>query len=125
MADTLVRSYRLAPRARRLSLGVVAAASVACTHHVRLSSPDTDPGPRYVCREGGECRPADTDVPSDDNPSNTTAITLPRECAGKVHQILIIDAGSSEPEVRVTCAPAEEPAGTMGEPEARLHPGGR
>ena len=110
------------PRTRGLLLGVLAAGSLACTHHVRLTSPDTDPGARYVCSESGECRPADNDVPEDDNPSGTTPITLPRQCGGKIHQILIVDAGSSKPEVRVTCAPAEEPAGTMGEPEARLSP---
>lgn len=107
----------------RITLGLVAVGSLACAHHVRLTSPDTDPGARYVCSNSGECRPQSSDVPADDNPSGTTAITLPRECAGRIHQISIIDAGAAEPEVRVTCAPAEEPVGTMGEPEARLSPG--
>jgi hypothetical protein len=113
------------PERLALVLGVVTAGSLACTHHVRLTSPDTDPGARYVCNQSGVCRPADSDVPSDDNPSGTASITLPRECGGKVHQILIVDAGSDNPEVRVTCAPAEDPTGTMGEPEAWLTPGGR
>lgn len=90
-----------------------------CAHHLRLTSPDTDPGARYVCDGAGECRPATSDVPSERNPSGMTIVTLPRQCAGKVHQILILDAGSSEPKVDVTCAPAEEPIGTMGSPEAR------
>jgi hypothetical protein len=90
----------------------------ACAHHVRLTSPDTDPGARYICDGAGQCRPATTDVPSERNPSGMTIITLPRECGGKVHQILILDAGSSEPEVDVTCAPPEESVGTMGSPEA-------
>ena len=119
--DTRMHVPARAWRRSGILLGLVAAGSLACTHHLRLTSPDTDPGARYVC-SGGECRPRGSDVPADDNPSGITAITLPRECAGKVHQILIIDAGSSEPEVRVTCAPAEEPVGTMGEPEARLSP---
>jgi hypothetical protein len=72
-----------------------------------------------VCDGAGQCQPATTDVPSERNPSGMTIINLPRECAGKIHQILILDAGSSEPRVDVTCAPAEEPIGTMGSPEAR------
>ena len=110
------------PRMPGLALGLVLLGSVACTHQLRLSTPDTDPGARYVCTSTGECRAADTDVPAEDNPSNTTFVTLPGQCGGRVHQILIIDAGSSNPEVRVTCAPAEEAIGTMGEPEARLAP---
>lgn len=90
-----------------------------CAHHVRLTSPDTDPGARYVCDGAGTCEPATTDVPSEENPSGMTLVILPRQCAGKIHQILILDAGSSEPKVDVTCAPAEEPLGTMGAPEAR------
>jgi hypothetical protein len=126
MVPRRTRAARVARAARRSGfvLGLVAAASLACSHHLRLTSPDTDPGSRYECSGSGsgECRPRSSDVPSDDNPSGTTAITLPRECAGKIHQILIIDAGSSEPAVRVTCAPAEEPLRTMDEPEARLSP---
>jgi hypothetical protein len=90
-----------------------------CARHVRLTTPDTDPGARYVCRGEGVCQPADVDVPSERNPSGTTFITLPRQCAGKIHQILVIDAGSSEPKVDVTCAPAEEPIDTMDAPEAK------
>ena len=90
-----------------------------CAHHVRLTSPDTDPGARYVCEGAGQCQPATTDVPSEHNPSGMTIVNLPRQCAGKIHQILILDAGSSKPKVYVTCAPAEESIGTMGSPEAR------
>ena len=109
----------VSPLARRGLLGVIVVSSAACAHHVRLASPDTDPGARYVCSADGVCHPDDSDVPADDNPSNTTQLTLPRECNGRYHQLLIIDAGSSHPVLRVTCAPAEEPVGTMGEPEAR------
>jgi hypothetical protein len=104
----------------RFTLGVLfVVAAEGCARHVRLTTPATDPGARYVCRGEGECQPADVDVPSERNPSGTTAITLPRQCAGKIHQILVIDAGSSEPKVDVTCAPAEEPIETMGAPEAK------
>ena len=96
---------------------IAALGLTACARHVRLTTPDTDPGARYVCRDGGECQPADIDIPSEANPSETTPITLPRQCAGRIHQVLIRDSGSSEPTVEVTCAPAEEPIGTMGAPE--------
>ena len=100
-------------------VGCLAFGLGGCARHVRLTSPDTDPGARYVCDGPGECQPATTDVPSERNPAGMTIVTLPRQCAGKIHQILILDAASSEPKVDVTCAPAEEPVGTMGSPEAR------
>jgi hypothetical protein len=100
-------------------LAVLALSLGACAHHLRLTSPDTDPGARYTCDGAGACRPATTDVPSERNPSGMTIVILPRECAGKIHEILILDAGSSEPKVDVTCAPLEEGVGTMGSPEAR------
>jgi hypothetical protein len=96
----------------RLGLLLVVS-SLGCARHVRLTTPDTDPAARYVCGEGG-CQPADVDVPSERNPSGTTFINLPRQCAGRIHQILIVDADSSDPKVDVTCAPAEEPIDTMG-----------
>lgn len=108
-----------------LAVGALASLGAAgCARHVRLMSPGTDQGARYVCTAKGGCQPAETDVPADDNPSNTASITLPEQCAGKFHQILIVDAGSSEPTVRVTCAPAEEPIETMAAPEASNAAGG-
>ena len=109
-----------------MSVVVRSAASLALSwafgcsaHHVRLTTPDTDPGARYVCLGEGPCQPADVDVPSERNRSGTKSITLPRECAGKIHQILVIDADSSEPKVDVTCAPQEEPIDEMRPPEAK------
>lgn len=88
----------------------------ACAgHHVRLVSPDTTAGPRYTCEPGaaGVCQPAAADVPAELNPSGTLFVILPRQCKGKIHQIVVIDAGSSKPRVEATCAPEEAPLEDM------------
>jgi hypothetical protein len=88
----------------------------ACAgRQVRLVSPDTTAGARYTCApgEGGVCQPATVDVPEELNASGTLFVILPRECQGRIHQIVVIDAGSSTPKVDATCAPKEEPLGEM------------
>jgi hypothetical protein len=90
--------------------------ATACSgSHVRLVAPDTTAGPRYSCApgEGQICQPATTDVPEELNRSGTVFVILPRQCKGKIHQIVIIDAGSSKPKVDATCAPQEEPLDEM------------
>jgi hypothetical protein len=111
--------------ARAAALVVVAAVSSACgSRHVRLVSPDTTAGSRYTCEpgDGKVCTPATTDVPSDLNERNTAFVILPRECKGRIQQIVVINADSSEPKVDATCAPEEAPVEEMGsepaEPEA-------
>ena len=102
----------------RPAAAIVCLVALGCgSHQVRLMTPHTSPGPRYVCQGEGECQPATTDVPADLNPSGTAFVTLPRECAGRIHQIVIFEAGSSKPKVDVTCAPPEDPIGTMGDPQ--------
>jgi hypothetical protein len=101
---------------RMQALSLVAAVSSACGgSQVRLVSPDTTPGSRYTCQpgEGAVCQPATTDVPEDLDPSGTVFVILPRECKGKVHQIVVLDAGSSHPRVDATCAPQAEPVEGM------------
>jgi hypothetical protein len=104
------------------ALCLIAAASSACGgSQVRLVSPDTTAGSRYSCQpgEGQVCQPATTDVPEDLNHSGTVFVILPRECKGRVHQIVVLDAGSSHPKVDATCAPPEEPVEEMSsEPSA-------
>jgi hypothetical protein len=87
---------------------------VACAQHVRLQVPDTSPGARYRCqKQSSQCAGATTDVPSELNPYGTTSITLPRQCKGRIHQVMILDADSSNPVVDVTCAPEEPPIEEM------------
>jgi hypothetical protein len=78
-----------------------------------MAMPQTETGPRYVCRGEGKCSPATTDVPSDLNPSGTTYVTLPEQCKGRIHQIVVLDADSSEPKVDVTCAAPDDPIEEM------------
>jgi hypothetical protein len=87
--------------------------SLSCARHVRLVVPDTSPGPRYVCRAPAHCQPAAVDDPAQANPPGTLQIALPRECQGRVNEILVVGAQSGNPEVQVTCAPVEEPIGDI------------
>jgi hypothetical protein len=97
------------------ALVVMAVASACGGHSLRLVSPDTTAGPRYTCEPGAErsCQPATSDVPEELNPSGTLFVILPRECKGRIHQLVIIDAGSSDPKVDATCAPEEAPLEEM------------
>ncbi len=94
-------------------IAVVASVAAGCARHVRLESPDTSAGARYTCTGKAPCEPATSDVPSQLNPSGTTFVTLPRQCRGRIHRIVISDADSNEPKVDVTCAPEDEPIGDM------------
>jgi hypothetical protein len=79
------------------------------SRHVRLVNRATTPGARYTCGAAGECKPATVNVPSELNQSGTTFVVLPRQCSGRIHQIVVLEAQSGKPEIDVTCAPLEEP----------------
>lgn len=115
------RPKRASARVSRhgVSLALVVAAAACGGRHVRLVSPDTTAGPRYTCEpgEGGVCQPAVVDVPAELNPSGTVFVILPRQCQGKIHQIVVLDADSSKPRVEATCAPREEPLEEMSRAE--------
>jgi hypothetical protein len=85
---------------------------VGCAHHVQLVAADSSPGASYVC-SSERCTAATTIDPAQSNRARTKHYTLPRECGGRVHQILVIDTRSDEPWVSVTCAAREEPIGEM------------
>jgi hypothetical protein len=105
------------------AMGFVLLATACTSSHVRLVAPDTTAGARYTCApgEGLSCQPATTDVPEELNQSGTVFVVLPRECKGKIHQIVIFDAGTAKPKVDATCAPEEEPLEEMSQrsPAAR------
>jgi hypothetical protein len=87
----------------------------ACGHrHVSIENPATTPGSRYTCKSMDSCTPATVDVPARLNQSGTTFVALPRQCAGRIHKIVILNADSSTPEIDVTCAPIEAPAEPAG-----------
>lgn len=95
-----------------------APALTACAHrHVSLENPSTSPSARYICpADARPCSPATTDVPSERNPSRMTFFSLPQQCAGRIHKIVILEADTSTPHVDVTCAPFEDPQGGTASP---------
>src|SRR5262245_14857110 len=94
-------------------------ATLSCERHVRMVVPGTTDSQSYVCplAKGGEspgpCVPATVDVPRMVNESGTTFFVAPRQCAGRIHQVLVRHAGARNPEVIVTCAPDESKIGDM------------
>jgi hypothetical protein len=106
----LVRSSRFGVRWSWLVAGALLLSLAAgCARHVRLVFPETEKASRYICREGeAPCEPATRDIASERNQSGTTQITMPTQCGGRFHEIVVLDADSSEPTVDVTCAPAED-----------------
>jgi hypothetical protein len=110
----------MASTGRVVFLIVLALLLDACGgQHLRLVSPDSTAGPRYTCEpgEGRVCQPAAVDVPEELNPSGTLFVILPRQCQGRIHQIVVLDAGSSSPRVEATCAPQEDPLEEMSRSE--------
>jgi hypothetical protein len=99
-------ALRWAPAA--ISLALLCACG---SRNLRLVNPDTAPGPRYACWASVGCARAadDTDVSSELDPSETAVVDLPRECAGRIEQIVVLDSGSSKPKVYVTCAQNSPP----------------
>lgn len=81
-----------------------------CARHVSLHVADTAPASRYTCRPGPKltCTPAVVDDPAHLNQAGTAFVILPRQCAGRIHRIVVLNASSSNPEVDVTCAPIED-----------------
>jgi hypothetical protein len=69
--------------------------------------PESSPGARYLCT-AERCTPATTIDPARSNRLHTYSVALPRECAGRVHEVLVLDAHSKHPEIEVACAPREE-----------------
>ena len=91
--------------ARGLWLGLLA--SAGCAHNLQLVVPDTTPGASYSCPGRVACEPASVDDPAAAAQSGTSFVVLARQCNGRIHRILVSDAGSSSPQVTVTCAPVE------------------
>lgn len=92
-------------------------ADTGCAHHVRLISPSTPDSSTYVCRTTNgapNCQPSTVVDPAMANAARTAFVTLPRECNGRIQQILVRDADSSSPEVYVTCAAVVNDTGTFG-----------
>jgi hypothetical protein len=101
-------------RVSQLGLGWLLLAAVSCTRNVRLVVPHSTPSARYDCSaEKKECLPAAHDVPADADRRGTAFVVLPAQCNGRIHEVLVLDADSSNPRVTVTCAALENAIGEM------------
>lgn len=101
--------------AASLVLLLTSAAFAGCgSQQLRLTSPDTRPGVGYTCTAANTCYPASLAPPVEGQPDEARPLIMPRECEGQIHEILIRDADSSEPEIDVTCAAKSGAAATTG-----------
>jgi hypothetical protein len=96
-----------------VGLALLLSLGSGCSRNVKMAIPNTAPGPRYTCGpvdSGGKstCKPAATDVPADLNKPRTAFVIMPEQCDGRINQIVVLDAGSSDFVVDVTCAPPEK-----------------
>ena len=84
---------------------------VGCgSQQLRLTSPETSGGVSYTCTSANTCYPGSLANPVEGQPDEAIPLLLPRECQGRIHEIVIREADSSSPEIDVTCATAEVPA---------------
>jgi hypothetical protein len=74
---------------------------------LRLASPDTTPGIGYPGPPASACYPASVATPPEGQEAEATVLTLPRECRGRIHEIIVREPDSSEPQIDVTCARQE------------------
>jgi hypothetical protein len=110
------------------SLAACLVALIGCgSQQLRLTAPDTSGGVSYTCTSANNCYPASMAAPVEGQPDEAMPLLMPRECQGRIHEIVIRDADSSEPEIDVTCAtpngdaPADKPAANN-EPSASSEP---
>jgi hypothetical protein len=97
-----MKSFHL-PRLRWLAACIVAL--VGCgSQHLRLTAPDTSGSVSYTCTSANTCYPASMAAPVEGQPDEAMPLIMPRECQGQIHEIVIRNADSSEPEIDVTCA---------------------
>jgi hypothetical protein len=107
------------PRLSLLSSGFLILL-LACSHHVMVRDANTSPERRFECHAAaaGKLAPACTrageDVPAYDNAGGTVVVALPSECNGRINEVLVRNADSSDPIVLVRCATAKSPVDTLG-----------
>ena len=112
-----------------VGVGVVLLLTGCGSQQLRLSSPDTSAGVSYTCTAANTCYPASLAAPVEGQPDEALPLIMPRECEGRIHEIMIRDADSSDPEIDVTCAakpggaPAAEPAAPAAAAPATPPPG--
>jgi hypothetical protein len=86
-------------------------AAIGCgSQQLRLTSPQTTPGIAYTCTSATECYPASVATAPEGQEAEAITLTLPGECKGVIHEIVVREADSSSPEIDVTCGKQEAPA---------------
>jgi len=93
-----------------VAAGVSLALAGCGSQQLRLVSPETTAGIGYTCTASNTCYPASVASPPEGQVADAIQLTLPRECGGRVHEIVIREPDSSSPEIDVTCAPPESAA---------------
>lgn len=98
---------------RTLSLLLLVVLSAGCApKHVMLWTGQAGTGSLFECDQRDKnyvCAPSKDETLVNETLSGTLYVTLPKECAGRFHQILLHDVGSGDPRVFVKCAPPENP----------------
>jgi hypothetical protein len=79
-------------------------ASGCGSQQLRLASPETSAGIAYTCTSASACYPASVASPAEGQEAEAIVLTLPPECGGHIHQIVVREPDSSAPEIDVTCA---------------------
>jgi hypothetical protein len=80
------------------------------SQQLRLVSPDSTAGVAYTCTANNTCYPGSVASPPEGQQPDAIQLTLPRECGGRVHEIVVREPDSSTPEIDVTCAKQEATA---------------
>jgi hypothetical protein len=77
------------------------------SQQLRLTAPETNAGVSYTCTSANTCYPGSLATPAEGQPDEAIPLLMPRECQGRIHEIVIREADSSSPEIDVTCATPE------------------
>jgi hypothetical protein len=99
----LILTHRVASFASAvvLAAGIVAGCG---SQQIRLTAPNTKAGIAYTCTSATTCYPASAAIREEGAKDEAIGLTLPPECNGQIHEILIRKADSSSPEIDVMCA---------------------
>lgn len=97
---------------RTLSLLLLVLLTGCGPKHVMLWTGQAGTGSLFECTQKDKkyvCAPSKDETLVNETLSGTLYITLPQECAGRFHQILVHDVDKSHPRLFVKCAPPENP----------------
>ncbi|HEY0095308.1 MAG TPA: hypothetical protein VGB96_13330 [Archangium sp.] len=97
---------------RTLSMLLLVLSTGCAPKHVMLWTGESGTGSLYECSETSKqetCAPSRNETLVNETLSGTLYLDLPKQCAGRVHQILLHDVRSGRPRVFVKCAPPENP----------------